>query len=315
MGARDGAAAFAAGNDDGQGQKVLLGYVLALVVGMLGGLVGGYGGYAYRMGYVEAGELEGAGLLPVLTAAGGFIIFFTVALFTVGPSDHLTSKLSALVRQPALDRAKVVGFSSFELFITVHRVKNLFNADPCTGFFGAKCNPYVEVLVGRTVDDRGKFSVQRNPAKRTCVSTSSSFEESFRFVVSPTDDTIRFVLWDQDLVDDDVVGMCDLNITEDVLKMGFPQKKSYKLARGDALDDAKPRSGFKDADHHAGSLVASFAPGEDFPAAAAASLQATSRREIDRLRSAKDELRSQAAATAGPYGTMVTGATRNLQRA
>jgi len=104
---------------------------------------------------------------------------------------------------------------------------------------------------------------------------------------------------------DDMVGLCDVNITEDVLGQGFPQKQSLKLLRGAALDPTSWGS-FKDANHHAGSVVVSFAPGTSFPAAAAAAMKSQNRLAYSRLRSTKEQLKSTSGIT-GSYGTMVSG--------
>jgi len=285
--------------------KVILGYVGASLFGMLGALVGGYGGYVYRTGNFLFGQSHGAGVVPIITAAVGFAIFFSVGACVLGPGQEVYDKFLAATLPGDMQRYTVMGLSSFDLYVTVHRIKNLFNADPCTGLVGGIGSPYVEVIVGRSVDDDRQLSVQRNPPKRTCISNSNAFEECFHFVVSPTDDAIRFAVYDADLLDNDLVGRCDVNITDDVLAAGFPQKKAFKLARGDALDVNKSMD--RDSDHHAGSLVVSFTPGVNFPQSSLPALRKRGEFAIQRMQTATEQLRMHAERTAGQYGTLVSG--------
>lgn len=281
-----------------------LGYVVAFLVGLLGALVGGYCGYVFKTGLLLYEYTQGAGVFPIITAMGGFVIFFSIGVCVFGPGEHLYGKFVGAAPSK-LGRLQVTGLSSFDLYVTVHRIRNLFSTDCCAG--GVAC-PYVEVLVGRYVDEDRPFLTQRNLPKRTCVARANSFEECFHFVVSPTDDTIRFIVYDQDVLKNKLVGRCDVNIDDDVLAEGFPQKKSFMLARGDALDDEK--SAERDADRHGGSIVVSFAPGADFPDAAAAAVRRRNPFATERLRTVTGRLRDQAEHSAGQYGALVTGGLR-----
>mmetsp|Transcript_155329 Transcript_155329/g.477129 ORF Transcript_155329/g.477129 Transcript_155329/m.477129 type:complete len:312 (+) Transcript_155329:55-990(+) len=285
--------------------KAVLGYVVASLLGMLGALVGGYAGYVIKTGTFSMEYTRGAGIVPIIAALVGFIIFFVIGLFLLGPGEHVYARFLSRAAMPeSMERFQVTGFSSFDLYVTVHRIKNLFHADPCTGFFGNLASPYVEVVVGRYVDDDRQLSVQRNPPKRTCIASSTSFEECFHFVVSPTDDTIRFIVYDQDAIANHLVGKCDVNITDDVLAAGFPQKKSFKLARGAALDADKSTD--RNPDHHAGSVIVSFAPGTNFPISSVPGLGKKYEFAVQRMQSMTGQLRSEAERSAGQYGSLVS---------
>lgn len=269
---------------------VLVGYLLSFLLGLIGAMVGAYTGW-----------LWGEGLIPIAAAVAGFTLCFSIAFCLLGPGEFHYTRFSSNMKPPEMERVRTLGLLTFELYVTVHRVKNLFTADIIVGLLGADRNSYVEAKVGRLTD--GNFSVQRNPVKRTCVQASGVFEETFHFTVSPTDDTIRFLLYDQDIFQDGLVGMCDVNITDQVISQCFPQRKAFRLVHsgGPANVDVDER----DPSELAGTLVASFMPGDDFPAFAAKRAESRRPHAFQRLKSAQTQLLGKLESS-GQYGTWAT---------
>lgn len=224
-------------------------WILTIVIGLLGALAGAYAGWTIDDGSVV-----------VFTAGGGFAAASMVAFLTCGPFRYYLHEFMAVAKPPEKKRMELMyhgGHTSFDIYVTVHRVNNVFNTEGILGLFGHRNNSYVEVKVGRLIGDN--FSIQMNPPKRTCVSTDNSFDECFHFNVAPTDDSVRFTLYDQDVFSDDLVGTCDINITNEVMCGGFPQHKSYKLIRQGNSDEGAVK-----ASAIAGNLVVSFTPSSDF---------------------------------------------------
>lgn len=272
-------------------QNVLMGIALAFLLGLIGGMGGGYAGWLY-----------GDGLVVVGSALVGFAVTFTVVFCTTAPGEFYFGRLASF-KSSDFSRVRTIGLVSFDLYVTVHRVRNLYNSGAFLGLLGQAQHSYLEVKVGRLVEDNKLFSVQKNPVKRTCVSASGSFEECFHFIVSPMDDTIRFTLYNQEIFSDSVVGIVDMDITEEVVSTGFPQKVTLRLAREEASGNQV--TDFRDPGQLAGHLIVSFAPGSDFPASAAVALQGRSRLALKRLKESQESLLSQTQA-AGQYGTWAT---------
>lgn len=237
--------------------NVLLGYFLSFLLGIVGGTLGAYCGWLYDDGWY-----------PVLACIMGFVVFFTITWFLSGPFRFHFAFFKANLRVP-IGRLATTGAATFDLYVTVHRVVNRYNTDFITGLMGGDSNSYVEARVGRLVHHQC-INVQSNPVKRTCCQLSGVYEECFHFSITPTDDTIRFVLWDQLIMSTAEVGQVDINIGRDILGKGFPQKKTFKLMRYNDEFAAVEA-------HHArslvGNLVVSFTPGHNFPLLAGSNIE------------------------------------------
>lgn len=224
-------------------------WILTIVIGLLGAMAGAYAGWT-----IDDGSIV------VVTATGGFAAASAVACLICGPFRYYWNIFTSAVTPPEAKRMELMyggSFASFDMYVTVHRVNNVYNTEGILGFFGNRNNSYVEVKVGRFMNET--FSIQMNPSKKTCVSTKGTFEECFHFNVAPTDDSIRLTLYDQDVFADDFVGQCDLNITNEVMCAGFPQHKSFKLFReGDVREGAVRASAI------AGNIIVSFTPASNF---------------------------------------------------
>lgn len=254
MGARDGGGKLFA-EEERTPVYVFIGYLVSLLMGILGSVVGGYAGWMLKEGSAVTA-------ITVTTGVCGFLLFFGITFALAGPGVYHYGQMTRGRRSPEFDRATELGHSSFHLYVTVHKVKDLYRA----GAFGvlAPLPTYVEVLVGRLTEG-GKFSVQRKPATATCHSVNGSFEEFFHFVVMPTDDTIKFVVRDRDVTaevfSEPVLGECSINISDEVVRQGFPQRRAFELQRQQLAGERAGTA--KDLSRVAGTLVVSFAPGED----------------------------------------------------
>lgn len=300
--------------NSGTPRNVIVGYILSVIMGCIGAMAGGFVAYIYRVGEIDITtgrvQLEAGGWLPVIGGIVGFASFFSVTWCSSGPGEYHYNWILSTVTPPSASRIKTVGLHSFDIYVTVHRVKNVYNTDPLLGLFGYGSNPYVEVMVGRLVDDQQEFMMHRNTTQRTCIARNNAFEECFHFTVSPTDDTIRFILFDQDVFNDDRVGMCDIDITDEVLSLGFPQKKSYKMRRGEGRRGGRENMDMAEvqgeANRLAGSIVVSFAPGNNFPIGAGHSIRRAAPSAWQHMQTAQQDLSSKAAKSAGAYGTWAT---------
>lgn len=265
-------------------------FATCFLLAMLGALIGGYAGWLYDAGfYVIAG------------ATAGFLFFGSASFCIAG---HLCSLEDLKAMAVDTERTAMLGLSNFDLYITVHRVKNLYQSGPLMGIMGRVYNSWVELKVGK-LDHDGSMTAQKNPEKRTCVNPAGLFEECFHFIVSPSDDTIRLLLYSQELFNDEVVGICDINITEQVLQQDFPQRQTFNLLRThnmigeDSVDD-------RDTRQLAGSIVVSFTPGANFPQPNLAVLQSRSRLGYHQRREAQEHLLSQTLRDGTRYGTWAT---------
>mmetsp|Transcript_45170 Transcript_45170/g.82566 ORF Transcript_45170/g.82566 Transcript_45170/m.82566 type:complete len:299 (-) Transcript_45170:45-941(-) len=273
-------------------RHVYLGLIVSFVGGMIGGLAGAY-----------LGSLVQGGATVVAAAVVGFVLcFFLVAALT-GPLGYAYGQFVALVAPPDSRRVWTMrGFSSWDLYVTVHLVKNSLVTEGISGWLAGKVNDsYLELKVGRYVPpDTFKLA---QPVKYTCVSHTNVFEESFHFVVSPTDDHLRIVLWDQDIFSDDMVGMCDINISDEILLGGFPNHKGYRLVRAkQGEDDAG-----NDMDHLSGTVVLSFRPGGAFPQSVYDRLRKQKPLHYQKMHAENAALMESTKKSAGSYGTWATG--------
>lgn len=273
--------------------SVALGYFLSLVAGLVGGLVGGYLGWTYD-----------DGIVPVVAGLIGFVVIFCIVFMVSGPGIFHFSKIYKELMPPEWDRVKLSGLQTFDLYVTIHKVQNLYNGDDILGLFSTEGTRrlYVEVKVGRLLNEDenyGFFSVQLNPFKRTCVSASNSFEECFHFTVAPTDNTIRISLFYQDVFADDLAGFCDIDITDQVLQLGFPQKKAYRLFR----QKKDQETGHKDADKLAGNIIVSFVPGDNFPTTVAEEIDKSNKLAYQHMIDVRSKLVEKTVDNHGAYGT------------
>jgi len=265
--------------------KLTMGYMLSFVIGIIGGAVGGYAGWLVQDGHVV-----------ISFAVIGFLICSSFTFCVAGPLQHHWAQITGAGQYDSWRLGNCGVASSFDLYVTVHRVKNLYAGDAFFGLLStARCN-YLEVSVGKIMEEQQKLSVQNNPVKRTCVTSSGSFEECLHFVVSPTDDTIKFTLYDQEVFKDAAVGTCEININDEVLASGFPQQSSVNLIRHTA------EVGHQDPGALAGTLIVSFSPGSDFPLSM---LEKRSGLAVKRLRDVQTDLVLKSS-NVGNYGTWAT---------
>lgn len=232
--------------DEGPQWKTLFGYFSAFLIGIFGSLVGGACGWAMGQG---TQTLIGAGI--------GFGVFFCFGFMFFGPMQNLVNHVWYYVQPPEALRVWFTGARSFNLYVTVHSIQNVINMEGIAGFFGKVNDSFIELKVGREVDE-GTFIMSKNPPKRTCVRTDGKFNEVFHFVIQPTDDTLQVTLFDQDVVGESLVGTQLISITEDVLQAGFPQKRGFRLQRVASMFSLSKHA-------HAGTAILSFQPGDNFP--------------------------------------------------
>eukprot|EP00933_Yihiella_yeosuensis_P017824 TRINITY_DN1481_c2_g1_i1.p1 TRINITY_DN1481_c2_g1~~TRINITY_DN1481_c2_g1_i1.p1 ORF type:complete len:305 (-),score=45.83 TRINITY_DN1481_c2_g1_i1:217-1131(-) len=277
-------------NKTARPSSLSMGYLAAFIGGLFGLGIGGYIGW-----------MLGDGPVVVSTACAGFALIFGIIFCAAGPYQYHFGNPKSTWKDSDHARANTYGLSEFDLYVTVHRVKNVYNADSFFGLMSAVRMNFVEVRTGRLMEDDQVLNVQRNPPKKTCISEQGVFEECFHFVVSPTDDTIRFVLYGQDTFKDELVGICDINLTDEVLGAGFPQKRSFNMAR----PAADPNS--KDPGELAGTLIVSFAPGKHLPHGAANAMEKRSGLALQHMRDVQSDLKTQSQSY-GNYGTWATSA-------
>merc|ERR1712065_242 len=95
------------------------------------------------------------------------------------------------------------------------------------------------LMVGGGSDFYVSIACGINPKKSTCVKKDAKFEETFKIVVRPRDESIVVDLMDQDVVGDDVIGSVGIDIDDDLIKYGFPKKKVYRLTAADGEKSKK----------------------------------------------------------------------------
>jgi hypothetical protein len=279
----------------------MVGYILCILMGMVGGMVGGFSGWLLRPGVWY-------GATPIAAAGVGFFLFFGATFAITAPGEYHYRRLKNTFQLPDKDRLKLMQLSSFDLYVTVHRAKNIRQPEIVDNAL------YADVQVGRMVD--GVFKRTKNPTKTTCASVKGVFEECFHFIVSPTDDTINFGIYIQDIFAGEAFAKGDIHIMNDVLGQGFPQQKTVGL-KGAGSTGGAPRGVHKDPDHLAGSLVVSFAPGANFPAWALSELEQQHQVAFEHLRTDQTRLLSRVQETGayGAYGTWMTKGPTNTSPA
>jgi hypothetical protein len=233
-----------------------------------------------------AGFFAGQGLMTLLGAFVGVVVGLILAVFCTGDfgaavdagDDKVRNVTEPLI--PAFAREVAFGHDYFSVLVTVHNVRTM--ADDLTTFKASQFDAFVVVSCGD------------NPVKQTCINQDCDFEETFKFRVRPRDQKIDFALKDQELLHDDVVGLCSVPIN-DILNKGFPVQKSYPLV------------GLRQH-QKVGNLMLSFDWTEDFPKDRLAEMQKKNPSEFSRrmqmrqqVLSSQDALKSQAYA----YGTFV----------
>jgi len=281
--------------DEGPNFSMILAWVSTLGLGVLGSLLGGCVGY-----------LSGAGVATLIGAAVGFGAFFLLGFFLLGPATHIIDKTYAEFAPPDASRVMGLGLTNtFSLHVTLHSVRNIISTEGILGFFGKKNDSFLQVRCGRKIDVAdSEFFPTANPTKRTCVSTTNTFEETFNIMVAPSDNTILIDLYDQDVIGDDLVGTAEINITKDILEGGFPQKKGYKLIREEGLL-------FGTTKKKTGTVIVSFFPGDGFPARTKDKIKSKAPLEWKRLEDAQNATLKESLAKYGKtsYGSLIRDGT------
>jgi hypothetical protein len=233
-----------------------------------------------------AGFFAGQGLMTILGAFIGVVVGLILGVFCTGDfgaavdagEDKVRNFTEPLV--PSFAREVAFGHDYFSVLVTVHNVKttpeDIFTLKQ-TSFDG-----FVVVSCGD------------NPMKQTCIREDCEFEETFKFRVRPRDARIDFALKDQELLHDDVVGICSVPISE-ILDKGFPVQKTYHLLS---------------LRHHqkVGSIQLSFDWTEDFPKDRLADMQRRNPSEFSRRAQMREQVLSSQDALKGKayaYGTFV----------
>eukprot|EP00929_Paragymnodinium_shiwhaense_P028976 TRINITY_DN16708_c0_g1_i2.p1 TRINITY_DN16708_c0_g1~~TRINITY_DN16708_c0_g1_i2.p1 ORF type:complete len:346 (+),score=69.52 TRINITY_DN16708_c0_g1_i2:204-1241(+) len=312
-------------NDDNQALawKVKVKIFFTFFWSLLGILIGGYGGWLYSTGP------------PVLVGcAVGWLVALVAAAWGTGLIQHWIDRTAFRLHPPEVQRVLTTGMQTWELFITIHRVQDAFNGEQFNLFTSAHqqwmfvayrvevkevmalsydnanipvhtphvvhlrlCNFQVEV--GRVVRN-DYFSVAINKPMRTCAQQSGTYEETFKAMISPTDNTIRLTLFVQGVTGDKVLGICDINITDQVLNAAFPQKRVYNLLHR-AKDDS-----ITNTDQFGGGCVVSFTPGSDMSEGAVAALEKKNTIAFAHMRSLYDPRNDPTMQASGAYGAWAT---------
>lgn len=282
-------------------QNVLLGGFVAVFLGMIGGIAGAY------LGFMQAD-----GIVTIIGAALGFSTVFCLACVCGPPGRYFMQTAGASLTPPEWKRWRATGFSSWDMYVTVHRCQNAFNPREVLGIVPAfmKTPPsnFVTIKVGRELD-QDKFLLRSNPVKKTCTSLENIFEEVFHFYVTPTDESMRVTVWDQRCFSTKKLGSVDINLTKEVLEAGFPQNKGFRLLRsamedGDEDDDDEENVGYNDV---AGTIVLSFKPGPSFPQYADANFRSSKPYMHQAVYKSNSELAQGVKSNFANYGTWALG--------
>lgn len=284
--------------------RIKIRYYSAFAWSILGILIGGYVGYLVQ-------TLEGLGGYKGNTSSYtvflgcfvGWVFALIVAFYFHGIFEYWSNRAAVTFKPMEWQRFQATGVQSWDLYLTLHRVQNVFNAEQMNLFSSSSVQfMYLDVEVGRLVRN-DYFSVQLNKPMRTCVQQSGVFEENFRANISPTDNTIRITLYSQGVVRDTVLGICDISITDQVVNAGFPQKKVFNL-----LHNATEQT-VSNTDQLAGSCIVSFAPGENMSEGAVNTLEAANKLQFEHMRSQLSASKGDLVNQSGTYGAWATGNT------
>eukprot|EP00927_Polykrikos_kofoidii_P059363 TRINITY_DN54526_c0_g1_i1.p1 TRINITY_DN54526_c0_g1~~TRINITY_DN54526_c0_g1_i1.p1 ORF type:complete len:295 (+),score=34.81 TRINITY_DN54526_c0_g1_i1:199-1083(+) len=271
----------------GELEYMSLRYAGALFIAMLGSVVGGYLGWLYD-----------DGIFVIFASLGSFIVFLCFGLAAFGIFRNWYNQFRIHMFPASLSRLTTVGLASWDLYVTIHRVYNLYNAALLFSTSDS-LNYYFDVKVGRYLKDTNFFTVQANPVNRTCVQRSGIFEETFHFIVSPTDNTLRVELREQNIFADAHIATADINLTHDVLQKGFPQKKTFKLHKNEVAN-----AGHNVA-NQIGNVVLSFTPGKNLPGFTADALHVKRKFAMHHLRNEREKLTKDVEEKSSNYGTWV----------
>lgn len=269
----------------------IVGWILAGIVGVLGLLVGGCVGWFYG---AEEKTLIGAGI----GLFAGFLLGFTVC----GPLKQILTNIAAAAKPPDLRRWTMFKIpKEMEIHMTVHCTRNVINTEGILAYFGKKNDSFIVVKCGKKVED--KFYITGNPPKRTCVNNNDIYEETFNFIVQPTDDTFIVELYNQDIIGDELIGEAEINITEEILDGAFPQQRGYKLLISAGFFSTQKKK--------TGTVILSFSPGENFEQAACMTMKEKNpisyKKYTDTTKKLTEETQKNYGETA--YGSMLTSGT------
>lgn len=284
---------------EGGGPMRTVKWIVSFAVSILGLLIGGLLGWCY-----DEGE-------PVLIGCmAGWVFGLLAGTGVTGLLREGINKFESLVLPifpyafSEKQRLLTTGVKSWDLYMTVHRVQNVVNSEPTLNLFSSANTQYlfIEIQVGRVSSRNDYFSVQLNKPMRTCVQQNGVFEENFRANIHPTENTIRVKLYAQGIVNQTLLGVRDIKITDEVIDQGFPQNKVFNLMQ----NSAETRT---TTDNLAGSCVISFAPGENVHPGTIASMEQTHGHAFDHMRTmlgmgTKNE-------NAGDYHAWATGKNAN----
>jgi len=229
------------------------------------------------------GYLMGQGLMTLLGAFVGVVVALIFAVFCTGDfgaavdtgMDKARNATEPLV--PSMFHEVAYGHDYFSVLVTVHSVRTM--ADDLMTMKATQFDAFVVVSCGD------------NPVKSTCIKQDCDFEETFKFKVRPRDQTINFALKDQELLHDDVIGMCSVAIN-DILNKGFPVQKSYPLLA---------------IRHHqkVGNLMLSFDWTDDFPKDRLDDMQRKNPSEFNRRMQMRHHVDERLKGQPKAYGTFV----------
>jgi len=177
---------------------------------------------------------------------GGFSGFFCFLIFgscvtcfwkqLVPESLHQGGFTALLV--PSRVQELIGGHGDFNLILTVHQVSKL---DWTT-------QKIQKLNVFSSVDAYILIECGKNPRKSTCVNSNYEYNEQFKLKVSAADVALHIKLMEQDVFGSKKVAQITVNINDDVIAQGFPQKHEFPLEN---------RAGVM-RDHNKSVLVLSF---------------------------------------------------------
>lgn len=240
---------------------VNIGILASIVAGLFGAAVGGYVGWM----------LDDA-IVILVAASFGFIILFLITFAVSGPGRYWYDKMMIANKIPDSARYTYTGFSTWDLYVTVHQIRNMMSPDGLFALLGDNNLDYVSLQCGHAQD--GEVMLHQNPVKRTCIGVDHVFEECFHFKVAPGDDTIRFTLLIQDTFNDRSLGVCDVNISDQILAKAFPQHQALTLRSQGG------ETGSVSTDNFVGSLIVSFSAGKRFPKQAASHMASVEQLQV-----------------------------------